>query len=143
MRKGTAAKVIWRYMTGHHLDGHKRTDATWFRDGTFPPRQVNWWTGKRRVYRMLWRHLPVGIVFAGTWLWFVHPVILITFLASAGPFILRDWWRNIRRMGVRRIKPAKTGPGYMQEPEPLGYDDPNIRAELDTIGEVVEHESPY
>jgi hypothetical protein len=63
-------RFAWRYFTGHHLDGKARTDAGWFRRGTKPEHHVNWWTGKPRVHRMLWRWALVGIPSA--WLLAVH-----------------------------------------------------------------------
>lgn len=59
---------LWRYFTGHHLDGRPRTNATWFKRGTVPSHHVNWWNAKPRAHRMLWRWalviVPVGWVTA-------------------------------------------------------------------------------
>lgn len=46
---------LWRFFTGQHLDGRKRTNATWFKRGTIPSHHVNWWTSKPIFHRMLWR----------------------------------------------------------------------------------------
>jgi uncharacterized membrane protein len=46
---------LWRYFTGHHLDGKARTDATWFKPGKTPTHHVNWWNSKPRAHRALWR----------------------------------------------------------------------------------------
>jgi hypothetical protein len=58
---------LWRYLSGHHLDGSPRTNATWFRKGTTPSHHVNWWSAKPRFHRMLWRWatiiIPVGWFF--------------------------------------------------------------------------------
>ena len=51
----TLGQFIRRYLSGHHLDGKKRTNATWFKRGTAPIHHVNWWSAKPRFYRMLWR----------------------------------------------------------------------------------------
>ena len=60
----TLGQFVWRYLTGDHLDGKRRTNATWFQRGTVPAHHVNWWTGKPRFNRMLWRWAtivgPVG-----------------------------------------------------------------------------------
>jgi len=57
-------QFTWRYLTGQHLDGVKRTDATWFSRGTSPAHHVNWWSEKPRFNRMMWRWfiilLPTG-----------------------------------------------------------------------------------
>lgn len=59
---------LWRYFTGHHLDGIPRTNATWFNRGTAPSHHVNWWNAKPRAHRMIWRWglvlIPVGWVIA-------------------------------------------------------------------------------
>lgn len=52
---------LWWFFTGHHLDGKPRTNSTWFRRGTAPSHHLNWWTGKPRFHRMLWRWAIVGI----------------------------------------------------------------------------------
>jgi len=58
----------WRYFTGQHLDGKKRTNATWLTRGTVPPHHVNWWTAKPQLHRVAWRIaliiVPVGWVVA-------------------------------------------------------------------------------
>jgi hypothetical protein len=55
---------LWRYFTGHHLDGKNRTNASWFKPGTAPAHHVNWWNSKPRAHRALWRWIiiviPVG-----------------------------------------------------------------------------------
>lgn len=62
------AVFLWRYFTGHHLDGRARTNATWFKRGTVPSHHANWWNSKPRAHRMLWRWstviIPVGWVTA-------------------------------------------------------------------------------
>lgn len=59
---------LWRYFTGHHLDGKVRTNATWFKPGTMPSHHLNWWTAKPRFHRALWRWgvfvFPVGWIIA-------------------------------------------------------------------------------
>lgn len=52
---------LWRFFTGHHLDGKARTNATWFKKGTVPSHHVNWWNAKPRAHRMIWRWASVGI----------------------------------------------------------------------------------
>lgn len=52
---------LWRYFTGHHLDGRPRTNATWTKRGTAPGHHVNWWNAKPRLHRMAWRWALVGI----------------------------------------------------------------------------------
>lgn len=54
-RHPSLSAFLWRYFTGHHLDGRARTNATWFRKGTAPGHHVNWWNSKPRAHRMLWR----------------------------------------------------------------------------------------
>jgi hypothetical protein len=60
----TLNKFLWRYFTGHHLDGKRRTNATWFKRGTMPIHHVTWWSAKPRIHRMLWRWgiiiIPIG-----------------------------------------------------------------------------------
>lgn len=52
---------LWRFFTGHHLDGKPRTNATWFKRGTAPSHHVNWWNAKPRAHRMVWRWALVGV----------------------------------------------------------------------------------
>lgn len=64
----TFAQFAWRLLTGNHLDGVARTDATWFRAGKTPSHRLTWWTAKPRFHRMMWRWgvivAPVGFYFA-------------------------------------------------------------------------------
>lgn len=59
---------LWRYFTGHHLDGKHRTNATWTRRATAPSHHMNWWTSKPRLHRMAWRwalvFIPTGWILA-------------------------------------------------------------------------------
>jgi hypothetical protein len=66
----TLVAFTWRYLTGHHLDGVNRTNATWLKRGTAPVHHVNWWTEKPRFHRMMWRWLIIALP-AG-WLAAVH-----------------------------------------------------------------------
>lgn len=52
---------LWRYFTGHHLDGRARTNATWTKRGTAPSHHANWWNSKPRLHRMMWRWAMVII----------------------------------------------------------------------------------
>lgn len=65
-RHPALSTFLWRYFTGHHLDGHARTNATWFRRGTAPSHHMNWWNTKPRAHRMMWRWALV--VIPGTWI---------------------------------------------------------------------------
>lgn len=63
MQRLPAKKVIaWRFFTGAHLDGRRRTNATWFREGTSPKYLCNWWNRKPRFYRAMWRVVPLALV---------------------------------------------------------------------------------
>lgn len=53
--RASLVTYLWRYFTGHHLDGRQRTNATWTRRATAPSHHMNWWSSKPRFHRMAWR----------------------------------------------------------------------------------------
>lgn len=55
--------LIWRFVTGAHLDGRPRTNATWFKEGRTPKHYCNWWNRKPRFYRAMWRDIPTLVLF--------------------------------------------------------------------------------
>jgi hypothetical protein len=138
-------RLFWRYITGQHLDGQKRTDATWWKyPGRYPIRRRNWWTGMVQGKRMLVRVIPVLALVAGFWAWEVYRTVFLTLVFTWGPYVAYHVAGKIKRMRVRRVKPALV-PGYMANPEPqmpqYSTDDELImRDAMDNIGieEVVE-----
>lgn len=67
--KGTGFGVfLWRFVTGQHLDGIVRTNATWFGYGTNPSHHLNWWSEKplfhRAFIRLFLVAVPVGLIVA-------------------------------------------------------------------------------
>lgn len=49
-----AHKVLWRFVSGHHLDGHHRTDATWTARGSrplTPTGHASRWAHRPRLHR--------------------------------------------------------------------------------------------
>lgn len=67
-KRASLAQFLWRYFTGHHLDGRQRTNATWTRRATAPSHHMNWWSSKPRFHRMAWRwamiFVPAGWITA-------------------------------------------------------------------------------
>lgn len=70
-RLPSAQVLAWRFFTGAHLDGRRRTNATWTKEGTAPRYLCNWWNRKPRLYRVFWRMGAIAGLAAGTWLYLV------------------------------------------------------------------------
>jgi hypothetical protein len=49
-------RVWWRFWTGNHLDGRKRSNATWTLKSTDTSGRINWWNRQPRFKRMAIRH---------------------------------------------------------------------------------------
>lgn len=65
---------LWRWFTGNHLDGKRRTNATWFKKGTVPPHHCNWWSAKPRFHRSIWRWAMVLVPIGWVILYRISPV---------------------------------------------------------------------
>lgn len=93
---------IWRYFSGHHLDGKPRTNATWFRAGTAPSHRMNWWTAKPRLHRLLWRWaivgFPVGWILAYSFspTYGINLTVIITLCAL--PYVIHHGTYKVLRL---------------------------------------------
>lgn len=75
---------LWRYFTGHFIDGRQRGNSSWFKRGDFPAHQMTWWVSKARWERAMWRTLP--IMFAVGWyllyrmapVWHANLMVIVT-----------------------------------------------------------------
>lgn len=68
--------VLWRFATGHHLDGRARTDAGIFRRGTEalnPNERVTSWHLMPRAHRAAWRLTSVSALCGGTYGYLTAP----------------------------------------------------------------------
>lgn len=93
-------KLAWRYFTGAHLDGKRRTDATWTKPGSRPNYHISWWNCLPRRTRMAWRHgmfWPAILVLFGLYenwritLWFVTALI---------PFGIEQVYYHVKRVRI-------------------------------------------
>jgi hypothetical protein len=99
---GSFPVVLWRFATGQHLDGRRRSDATFWEDGTeAEPHHWSrnpWWprlAGWKRAAVTCWLPLAVG------WGWWKHRRATEAVLAAAGALLLgvavravRNWRHN-------------------------------------------------
>lgn len=46
---------VWRYLSGHAIDGRPTTNATWLKAGTLPKHHLNWWSRKPRLHKAAYR----------------------------------------------------------------------------------------
>lgn len=138
IKRTTLGAFTWRYLTGHHLDGEKRTDATWFKRGTTPIHHINWWTEKPRFHRMIWRWLIIALP-AG-WLAAVHysPVIdanltillTLAFLPYMVHHVTMAFVRRVPRVRMIRVHERAEVPFDNTELDNLTIDDTE---ELDNV----------
>lgn len=92
--------LAWRFLSGAHLDGHRRTNATWLKRATRPRGELNWWTAKPRLYRAFWRWGWFTSGVFSMWLLINHPFVFWSLLMlSAGAFIRHV----ISVIGVQKI----------------------------------------
>lgn len=110
--------LLYRIVTGHHLDGIHRTDATWFRRGTVVVHhsgRASRWAHLSRAERTGWR-LGTAAVFIGViYGYLIHPLTTTICLAIivAGGITYGAWclyraivsWRH-RRYWVRPLHVA-------------------------------------
>lgn len=85
---------VWRFFTGHPIDGMRRTNAGWFTRGDYPPHRVNWWTAKPRIVRMGYRWAAVGIPSGWLYGYLTAPVVRVNVMvwgtSAIAPFLV--WW---------------------------------------------------
>lgn len=133
-------RLFWRYITGQHLDGRRRTDATWWKHpGRYPPRHRNWWTGMVQGKRMLVRTMPLIAAGLGWYAWVAYREAFLAIVFSWGPYVLWHVGGKLRRLRTRRVKPSALVPGYMGEPVPQSAvyspdDEKIVRDAMDNIG---------
>lgn len=118
--------LVWRFFTGAHLDGRRRTNATWTKEGTAPRYLCNWWNRKPRLYRLFWRLGTIACVAASVYL-FVVGGFLATSCLICGVFV--GVYRITRLVTRERkmIRPVNTKLG--------GRESPHVeREQIDEIG---------
>jgi hypothetical protein len=95
-------KFLWRYFSGHHLDGIPRTDASWLKPGTTPAHHVNWWSAKPRAHRMVWRWafiiIPIGWFLAYRISLTVSVNLVIFFTVTFVPYLIHHGVCSILRL---------------------------------------------
>lgn len=107
-------RVIWRYLTGAHLDGKVRTDAGIWRAGVTSVNggSVTWWTTRPRGVRALFRlGVPTAVYFgiqAVNTQWATVKAVLIVAAIVGGIVAIRRsrrWWtgRHFHGMYMRPL----------------------------------------
>jgi hypothetical protein len=146
-----AHRLIWRYLSGAHLDGKYRTDAGWLTRGTkvlHPTGRASKWAHMPRLHRAAWRWgvplvivaLAVIVVVLGA---FGLPVLGALALAAV---VFGTWrlvrlcryWRHNRRVVVPVAKalamPLQTTSGEVERalhvPLNHGHKDAEVRVAL-------------
>ncbi|HEX3961152.1 MAG TPA: hypothetical protein VHZ03_31795 [Trebonia sp.] len=106
-----APALIWRWFSGHPLDGHHRTDATWFGRGRKQTHQIgrpiSRWHYRPRIHRAGIRtSVTWGAGMAGYGLLF-DPALTIDSMAGAGALGLSvACWRAV--LGIRNWRHHRT-----------------------------------
>jgi hypothetical protein len=101
--------LIWRWFSGHHLDGVHRTDAGWFVAGTkvlHPTGRASRWAHRPRAHRATWRTgTTLAILGAGAGLMVARTItIAVVFVALAALLAYGFWraWDGIHEFGHMR-----------------------------------------
>ena len=114
--------AMWRYFTGAHLDGQRRTNATWRKPGTIPKQHVTWWTGKPRFHRMgiRWATIlvPAGYLFAYSEYKLATLFVTLAFLPYAihhGSFAIHQRSTMVHKVAV----PERPSMARVREHKPM------------------------
>lgn len=73
-------KYFWRFASGLHLDGQRRMNNSWRRNGTMPRHVDNWWNRKSRLRKMGWRWGIIAVIIVEIWFLvaFLIPALIVT-----------------------------------------------------------------
>lgn len=122
-------RVWWRFWTGNHLDGKKRSNATWLLPADDTRGRISWWNRQPRLKRMIIRHaitwpiaLDVILMFFVPWAGWLLLGLSILYLGARAFFALRRrFYMPVRANGVHAGWILKAGPQHKIEqlPEPL------------------------
>lgn len=88
-------KVAWRFFTGAHMDGHRYSNATWFRHGTMPRHSITWWNSKPRAHRMVWRWIIVGVPIGWVTLYSHYHYWTVLGTIALAPYLIHRTWHEI------------------------------------------------
>lgn len=102
----TVTRVVYRFVTGAHLDGKPRTDATAFRRGTkvlAPNGRTIKWSYLSRAERAAWRLGTLAVVSSGGYGMAVAPTVTVDSIYAAGAGGVAYGAHRTRR-AVRRRK---------------------------------------
>jgi hypothetical protein len=102
-------RLAWRFVAGHHLDGRRRSDATFLCDGT--QGEAGWWgTGRESRWCLLagWKRaglrLAVAVALVGLWRW--REVTEWALALVLGPLAGFGLWRCV--LAVRHMRHRTT-----------------------------------
>jgi hypothetical protein len=96
--------VIWRYISGHTISGVPSTNATWFKRGTMPKHRVNWWSGKPRIHRALYRIASIAIPVGWVWLYSHYRFWTLVVTLGIASTLIRHAWEKVVRHSPKQIQ---------------------------------------
>lgn len=95
--------IAWRYLSGHTISGVPSTNATWFKRGTMPKHRVNWWSGKPRIHRAMYRIASIGIPIGWVYLYSHFRFWTIAVTIGIAATIIRHIWETIVKHSTRQV----------------------------------------
>jgi hypothetical protein len=101
IRKDGAHVIAWRFLSGAHLDGKHRTDATWTRPAAkvllHPTGHASWWAHQPRLHRAGYRlaGLTATAGLGAAW-WLARPLLPWLGLALAVLAVAGAAWAAVR-----------------------------------------------
>jgi hypothetical protein len=98
IRKHGPGLVLWRFVSGHHLDGVHRTDAGWLARPTrvlHPTGRASWWAHQPRLHRAGYRWAVLGLSagLAATWRMLSGGLALAVTAAAVAALAALGGWR--------------------------------------------------
>jgi hypothetical protein len=127
-RQGAMGGVLFRFLAGMHLDGRRRTDATFFRRGMVPTHErwfglggASWWAMRPGWFRAAVRLAAVAVL-AGLWRWRDGTEWALVLICGPGLGVIA-WrcWRKMARWrhhaGTVRPLAAALAPSLETTPE--------------------------
>lgn len=121
-RTPRASVLMWRFFTGAHLDGRRRTNATWLKPGTAPRYLCNWWNRKPRLFRVFWRLGTIGTAALITAAYLISPPLFWLSMGAITPVTLA-LIGNARKLTKHTVKRVNTDLGPVRGKERAAIDD--------------------
>lgn len=107
-------KLLYRFLTGLHLDGIKREANE----------RNTWWTALERHHRAAWRLGTIAVVVGWVWLILHYRLWTMEVTGMALPFLLDKAWRavhkrsgHVNKIDVRDVEEPAPFEGHDYRPE--------------------------